>query len=261
MTLPVANSKHRLPIEPDAMADLVAFWDFQEADGDRVSRLGEPYVLQAQQGPITSVETDGNPWGSHAAHLKEGQYFTCPRAACPLLDVHGPDQAVTVIAWIKREKTAVSHCEFIAGQWNETNLGRQYGLFINISVFGQRDKVSAHVSTSGGPTPGFKYCYDVANSESQVTLDRWHCVAMTYDGHWAGAWIDGQLEPQPTLNPYWMPGGLHDGGQQGSDFTVGAVDRSNEMGNFFTGLLGGLAVYRRALSPAEMQALANPKAM
>ena len=35
------------------------------------------------------------------------------------------------------------------------------------------------------------------------------------------------------------------------DFTVGAVDREGEIGNFFTGRIGGLAMYNRALSPAE----------
>jgi hypothetical protein len=54
-----------------------------------------------------------------------------------------------------------------------------------------------------------------------------------------------------------MSGGLHNGGPNGSDFTVGAVHRSGEMGNFFCGKIAALAVYRRALTPAEMFALAQ----
>lgn len=48
---------------------------------------------------------------------------------------------------------------------------------------------------------------------------------------------------------------MHDGGPSGSDFTVGAVDRFGTMGNFFCGRLAALAVYDRALTPAEIFAL------
>ena len=58
-----------------------------------------------------------------------------------------------------------------------------------------------------------------------------------------------------TFNPYAYPGGLFDGGLDGADFTVAAVHRSNTMGNWFTGVLGGLAVYDRALSDDEMWSL------
>ena len=51
--------------------------------------------------------------------------------------------------------------------------------------------------------------------------------------------------------------GLFDGGYLGSDFTVGAVNRSGEMGNFFVGQIGGLAVYDRALTKEEMRYLSS----
>ena len=80
---------------------------------------------------------------------------------------------------------------------------------------------------------------------------------MRYDGSSGYAWLNGQLDVRPGLNPYSMAGGLHDGGPNGSDFTVGAVDRHGKIGNFFTGHIAGLAVYSRALSPAEIFALAS----
>ena len=42
----------------------------------------------------------------------------------------------------------------------------------------------------------------------------------------------------------------------GSDFTIGAVLLKRGMGNFFKGKIGGLAVYNRALSDAEIAAIA-----
>ena len=255
---PVPQPHYRLPVTPADFPDLVSFWDFQEDGGYRTAQLGEPYVLGEYGGAIQRVAADGNPWGDHAAFIREGQYFSIPRADCPLLDVHGPGGTVTVVAWIKRQQKSYRQCEFIAGQWNETNRGRQYGLFIDIPAYGQEHKVSAHVSHDGGPTPGYRYCMDVAYSRTPVAWNEWQCVAMTYDGIQAAAYLNGLLEAQPTVNPYLLPGGLNDGGPGGSDFTVGAVHRGGEMGNFFTGLIGGLGVWRRALSPAEMWALAHP---
>lgn len=254
----VPRPHYRLPVTPDDFPGLVSFWSFQEESGDRVADFGEPYRLAEAAGPVESREVSGNPWGARAAFLKEGQYLNIPRADCPLLDVHGPGQAVTVVAWVLRERKSFRQCEFIAGQWNETNRGRQYGLFIDIPAYGQDHKVSAHASVAGGPTPGYRYCMDVAYSRSPVQWGEWQCLGLTYDGQQVAAWHGGLLEAQPTVNPYLLPGGLHDGGPDGSDFTVGGVHRGGEMGNFFTGLIGGLGVWRRALTPAEMWALAWP---
>ena len=117
--------------------------------------------------------------------------------------------------------------------------------------------VCGHLSNVGGPTPGYRYCVDGAMGATAVPWDEWHTVAMAYDGVAGTAWLDGRLDARPGLNPYPMAGGLHDGGPRGSDFTVGAVHRSGEMGNFFRGRIAALAVYRRALTPAEHLALAR----
>ena len=69
------------------------------------------------------------------------------------------------------------------------------------------------------------------------------------------AWLDGQCDVVPGLNPYQMAGGLNASLFPGSDFTVGAVDREGEIGNFFVGRIGAIAMYDRALSPAELHAL------
>jgi hypothetical protein len=46
-------------------------------------------------------------------------------------------------------------------------------------------------------------------------------------------------------------------GNNGSDFTVGAVLLKRGMGNFFKGQIGGLAVFDRALKPRELKRLAE----
>lgn len=252
------RSAFLLDRQPQDFPGLIAFWRFHESGTSFTATQGAPYVLESRNGPLDVVDIEGAPWGGKALKLKEGDWLSCPRAQCPELDIHGPHGTLTLLAWIRRERKSTRECEFIAGQWNESNLGRQYGLFLNISVWQQSDQVCGHLSNVGGPTPGYKFCIDGPVGQTPVPWDAWSSVAMSYDGHCGYAWLNGQLDLRPGLNPYSMSGGLHNGGPQGSDFTVGAVDRSGQIGNFFTGYLAGLAVYSRALTPAEVYALGSP---
>ncbi|MCW8129346.1 MAG: LamG domain-containing protein [Planctomycetota bacterium] len=243
-----------MPAHPLEVPGLVCFWNFQEPAGKpRVAEGPEPYELAEMNGPI--ARAGEGLFGPFAAELKEGQWFNLPRAACPGLNLRGPKAQVSVVAWIKRATCANVHCEFIAGQWNETRAKRQYGLFLNIGLHGNRNQVCGHVSNVGGPTPGCKYCEDLSINATPVPYDLWQCVAFTYDAASARSYLNGVFEPRERWNPYAYPGGLFDGGADGSDFTVGAVDRSGEMGNWFAGVLGGLAVYRRALHADELSNL------
>lgn len=248
-----------VPFEPKDIPGLVSCWRFNRSGERFVVDQGQPYCLQSRSGVLAVVEDPGSPFGAAALLLQEGQWLSIPRHECPELDIHGRHGQLTLIAWVKRGKTERSHCEFIAGQWNETNRGRQYGLFININVWGTRDRVFGHLSNCGGPTPGYKYCMDGCMGATAVPHDKWVTVAMSYDGQTGYAWFEGVLDAVAGLNPYPMAGGLHDSGVAGSDFTVGAVDRSGSMGNFFSGCIAALAVYRRALTPAEMLALSRPR--
>ena len=235
--------------------NLVCFWDFQEEAGKaRVSKGDNGYALREAAGAVERVE--GGVFGPHAARLKQGQWFNLPRAECPALNVHGPKAQVSVVAWIKRAKKDHVQCEAIAGMWNETDKLRQYCLFLNLGLDKSRDQVCGHISAVGGPTAGNKYCIDAAIGATKVAYDAWHCVAFTYDGTEIKAYLEGKLEPRPGRKPYAYPNGIFDGGDKGADFTVGAVHRSGEMGNWFTGTLGGLAVYNRALTEPELAKLA-----
>ena len=96
-------------------------------------------------------------------------------------------------------------------------------------------------------------------------------MAFTYDGTYIRSFLDGEFESrEPELidhtkgfegypdglvqskNPYYFPDGI---GDNGSDFTIGAVSVKGEIGNLFHGLIGGLAVYDRALSEEELHAI------
>lgn len=251
------NPSYLLPVTPADIPGLVSFWHFAEGGSEFTATQGQNYTLSSQTGDINVIDAPDAPFGGKALQLEEGQWLNCQRSACPALDIHGPQGHLSVIAWIKRGVKSNRECEFIAGQWNESHKGRQYGLFLNISVWQQFDQVCGHLSNVGGPTPGYRYCIDGPVGSTQVPCNAWSVVGMSYDGSQGFAWLNGHLDSRPSLNPYSLAGGLHDGGPNGSDFTVGAVDRSGKIGNFFTGQIAGLAVYKRALSPAEMFCLAS----
>ena len=101
------------------------------------------------------------------------------RSECPGLDFHGRGR-FTIVAWVRRGAKSNRQCEFLAGQWNETGGGRQYGLFLNISVWQQPEAIFGLVSATGGPTPGYKYCMDGAQGATQIELNEWHCLAIEF---------------------------------------------------------------------------------
>lgn len=245
---------------PDEIPGLSCFWDFP-ADSDRFpAAQGAPCVLESQSGMLTVRREPDAPFGGSFLALEEGQWLRIPRAKAEALDYGGPRSAHTLVAWIERGRKSNRECEFVAGMWNETQRGRQYGLFLNISVWRQHDQVCGHLSSTGGPTPGFRYCVDGPVGATPVPEKTWTVVAMSYDGLNGYAWLDGALDVRPGLNPYPLAGGLFSGGDDGSDFTVGAVDRGGSIGNFFTGKIAGLAAYHRALTPGEIFALSRLKA-
>lgn len=234
---------------------LVSFWDFQEESGTaRVAKGPCPYRLTEMAGQIERVE--GGLFGPYTARVAFGQWWNLPRAQCPSLDFHGPEAKLTVIAWLKRENRENEGCQAIAGMWNETERKRQYCLFLDLRIWESGDQVCGHVSSSGGPTPGYKWCMTTAIGRTKVQKGEWHAVAFTYDGTFAKVYLDGRLDRREKFNPYRYDEGLFDGGPDGADFTVAAVHRSGEMGNFFAGDIAGLAVFREALGDEEMARLA-----
>jgi len=246
---------------------LVAFWTFQEEEGKQRLSIGtkEPYPLREQAGNVARVSPEeGAPFGPYAAHLKERQWFLLPRDELGALNIYGTGVQITITAWIKRHQTQLERCEAIAGVWDEPQNKRQYCLFLNLKVNKNHpdkrilNKVAGHISDVGTPTPGFRWCYDVAQSKSSVPYDEWICAGFTYDGEHIRAYYNGELEAHDGYNPFHFPNGIYDGGPDGSGFKVGVSDDLHgEECNWFAGIVGGIAVFNRALNDDEMRCLAR----
>lgn len=255
----------RLPVAEATVASVLANprepvcrWDFAApGEAGLVSGGRAAYRLIEMAGPM--ARGDDGPAGGATLEFEEGQWLRCPRAECPALNFRGRDARFTLVAWVRRREKSTGECEVVAGMWNETERTRQYCLFLNLSIWDSVDQACGHLSATGAPTPGYKYCMEATIGATQLGYGEWHHVAFSYDGVWARVYVDGRHDYRPGLNPYFWPHAINDGGEDGSDFTVGAVFRGGTMGNWFRGSLGGLAVYDACLSDAEIARLWNER--
>lgn len=247
---------------------LVALWDFKEKEGHTREAYGMgTFPLKEENGTLTRIQE--GPISGYSAKFGNKAFLTLENAKTGELNIFGNNQGVTVIAWVKWE----GNTGFVGGMWNEYMDGgkRQYGLFVSLPHYNGADQVCGHISKTGKPTPPFPFSIDYSASKQVVAKNQWQCIAFTYDGEYIKSFLNGEfLEREKELinhtkgfegfpdglvqskNPYYFTDGI---GNNGSDFTVGAVLLKSGMGNFFNGLIGGLAVFNRALSDDEIDGL------
>tara|TARA_R110002073_G_scaffold2230_2_gene15370 strand:+ start:1245 stop:2255 length:1011 start_codon:yes stop_codon:yes gene_type:complete len=176
---------------------------------------------------------------------------------------------------------------------NDDSGTRQYAMLMNMPTYGGPNQLVPHISSEGGVTrradgSAFPWCADYAATRQTVPTDRWCTLGFTYDGDYIRAYINGVLDKRELdavkdrrndryftsegpdgkdrgMNPYYHGRGIfgYDAEKHaktkpggGSDFTVGAryavgsFTREATIGRF-----GGLAVFDRAISDAEMMKL------
>ncbi|HVK06599.1 MAG TPA: hypothetical protein VM490_24245 [Armatimonadaceae bacterium] len=169
---------------------------------------------------------------------------------------------------------------------------RQYAMLLNMPTYGGPRRLVPHVSSEGGVTrrkdgSAFPWCADYAVSRSEVPEERWVTLGFTYDGQYVRAYVNGVLDEYDAdperdrrtdryftqegpgggnrgMNPYYHGRGifrydpaLHARTKPmgGSDFCVGAryaIGSNFAEGRATIGRFGGLAVFERALSDAQM---------
>eukprot|EP01043_Picozoa_sp_COSAG02_P066511 COSAG02_NODE_10377_length_1955_cov_1.519935_1_plen_344_part_00 len=301
---------------------LVSFWDFQERSGPFVAKLGRGrYVLEEKSyNPSTRMWSSNNkvqrvqdapparPFGEMSASIGVSQMLHVPNTyeTAPLLNIHGDDATLTVVAWVKPSPALdnASHYDFghLVGIWAEPISVRTYVMFVPASsrgrdAVGQVPHLDAEISRTGATMqPLCRWSISYALGASPINHSSWHMLAMTFDGNAIRAFVNGSLDVRPPDLPHrtpnftqcterwqnpapistwtnrspgtWGPGGAPAsknktdfavGGQRGAPCLDGV--KCSGMGHPWSGIIGGLAVYDRALECAELRALAQQTGM
>jgi len=262
---PVAKGNPELVSKIKNTSGLIALWDFRENSGKTRKAFGKgKFPLAEQKGVIPRIKE--GPLSGYSALFRDSAFLVLPNSKTGKLNIYGKNQGITVMAWVKWEgKTG-----FVGGMWNEYASGgkRQYGLFVSLPHYNGADQVCGHISYTGKPTPPFPYSIDYSASKQKIEKSQWQFLAFTYDGQYIRSYLNGKFEVREmelidhtkdftgypdgathSKNPYYFPDGI---GNNGSDFTVGAVLLASGMGNYFRGQIGGLAVFDRALNAEEI---------
>ena len=248
---------------------LIAYWDFGTKERSlKAKGCVEELVLRAKSEDVKPEFVDEGK--ARSLYFDGGDYLYIPYKQTGSLNVHS--NAVTVVARVKWTRGKIG---FVAGMWDEYANGgmRQYGLFISLPHYNGKNQVCGHISRTGRPTPPFPYSIDYSASAQEVPDGEWCTVAFTYDGKYIRSYFNGEFEArEPELihhtkgfegypeglvqskNPYYFPDGI---GDNGSDFTVGAVFVKGKIGNHFRGNISWLAIYDRALTDSEISQLSG----
>ena len=181
---------------------LVAFWNFGEEPGARVSTgTKETHPLKEVGGPILRAE--GGPYSGFCADLNGKQYFSIPYAETGDLNIAGPDAEVSMFAVVRIVNLKQSRT--IAGMWsegkgaNDDTGTRQYAMLMNMPTYGGNRQLVPHISSEGGVTmradgTKFPWCADYAATKLEVPQEQWCTLAFTYDSKYIRAYIDGVLD-------------------------------------------------------------------
>ncbi len=261
------NAQEKSP--PENIPNLISFWDFQEHDGgDLTSKGAHQYTLQEMNGPI--ARADEGVFGDQALKIDRGQWLRIKREECPALILQGR-QEVTMVAWIQRGVDV--HWQYIAGVWNERDSARQYALFTSghkqtdyttLTRTDAEHQPHGYVSDVGGATEDRPWCFSYATGGTTLQKGQWYMIAYTYDHEAIRVYTNGELDENSNYNPFYWDKPIFDGADRGADFTVAQRGvhswpdypegtPGNKVG--FGGILGGLAVYDRALTAQEISDL------
>lgn len=299
---------------------LISFWDFQEASGPFLAKQGVgQYVLEEasfvnriwNHGGAVNRSHDtppGQPFGPLSASIGHNQMLEVldTAIAAPLLDIHGDDATMTMVGWMKPSQDLDNQTRrdfgHFAGIWSEAISVRTFVMFCPQNSRGRDipgNHLDVEISRTGATMqPACRWSISYALGSAKIDSDSWHMLAMTFDGSFIRAFVNGTLDYRPPhrLNPaespcnetwqnpasistwtnrtegQWGPGGAP-ASQNRTDFTVGGqrgvicpdgVTCPGGMGHSWSGLIGGLAVFNRSLSDEELHDMAvstgmNPK--
>lgn len=272
-----------------ALADLLRFdpaavWRFQEAPNGADSVFVDDVAgLRLVPGPnqtgirvpASLVQFGDGLFGPHSLRLTTGLETEA--------NVTGRmGNILSVVAWVKTwfEWTQNDTMGVVAGVWDESKPGdpdteaRRLAIFHSLrdapvaglaapaTELSPSPTVNCHISVDGSKTPGYNFNYDVAYDGACFRHGYdWVCMTAVYRDGLAWAYTDGVRTPG-LRNPY-DPLDYHASfpGLYAAEapFRVGAnyLANAGTWGNYAECDIAGVAVFDRALTDAEVAAIAR----
>jgi len=189
-----------------------------------------------------------NAFGKTASYRKgkEGKALSCTGAGDHIEVPHATalePRQLTLCAWVFLEKypTGEDPRRWIAGKnGNEWDQGH-YALLLNGKSAG------AYINTGGGK----ENCFGVTDAGAPLELNRWHHLALTFDGRDLTVFADGIATASKSVNRKRSPGS--------KPFAIGRRPDGFATSQF-VGLVDEVRLYSRALSNVELKAMADSPA-
>lgn len=260
-----------------SVPDPIVRWDFEEAaapfystDADLPLQVGVGSIASGHSGGSDILQRVSTPFG-YGVQLGGQNWLVIDGDDIGRLNVGASTGQVTVAAWVLNSDSGGGA---VAGIWREDseNPSRSYCLFFDLAYYNGNEKVCMHISKLGGATPGYPYAIEYSASAETIARggSTWELYVGTYDGLHAVSYlngvastltqdftdVNGVLHTYPK-NPYRHPDGLN---AAPADFTVGAVELTDGMGNMVIGQIARLRVWDVALTPQQVQALYDSEA-
>jgi len=181
---------------------------------------------------------DVGPGGIGLAPGKVGQALACDGAGSYFATPHSPKlepKQMTVEAWIRLAKLPAGKDprRWIVNKNTHEFTESHYALMID------HGKVGAYLNVGGGQ----RHCYEAWSPANALTLNRWHHLAMTYDGTDLKVYLNGRPVAAKTVNKKRTPGK-----------TPLNIGRRQDGFNCLEGLIDEVRMYNRALSADEVKA-------
>jgi len=96
-------------------SNLIAVWDFKEAEGQKRKAYGVGDFPLKEVGGTTQRINEG-PLSGFSASFNGANFLTLPNPETGALNINGTEKEITVIAWVKWTGEQIG---FVGGMWNE----------------------------------------------------------------------------------------------------------------------------------------------
>jgi hypothetical protein len=152
--------------------------------------------------------------------------------------------AMTIEAWIY--PTSLGAYQNIVSKWDWPGVNAQKGYTTTVLPGGQ---VNMGICSDGSCAQGSGGSLCSVSGTSSLPVNQWTHFAGTYDGSYLSVYVNGVFENREAYASGIFPGT--------NDLVIGAVVGGSTPVSPFGGLIDEPAVYNRALSAAEIQAIYN----